>query len=166
MPQRILVVDDERTIRELVCEVLADEGYEVVGASNGSEALGALEQNAAFSLVVLDMWMPVMNGWQFAAEIGERGIALPIVVMTAAREARHRAEEIGAIGYIGKPFDVDQFIDAVQNAIQQTGPALENGTSLSDITRPVSQLMASAIRQVTTLGTFASPAAPDAPSVG
>ena len=80
MPQRILVVDDERTIRELVCEVLADEGYEVVGASNGAEALSALEQNATFSLVVLDMWMPVMNGWQFAAEIAERGVKLPIEI--------------------------------------------------------------------------------------
>jgi len=157
MPQRILVVDDERTIRELVCEVLADEGYEVVGASNGAEALGALEQNASFSLVVLDMWMPVMNGWQFAPAIAGRGIALPIVVMTAAREARHRAEEIGAIGYIGKPFDVDQFIEAVGTAIRQSGPPLENGASFSDITRPVAQLVAGALHQITALGTFAAP---------
>jgi len=156
MPQRILVVDDERTIRELVCEVLADEGYEVVGASNGSEALSALERNASFSLVVLDMWMPVMNGWQFAAEVAERGIAVPIVVMTAAREARHRAEEIGAIGYIGKPFDVDQFIEAVESAISSGGPSLENGASFSDITRPISKLVFGTFRHIT-MGTFASP---------
>ncbi|MGE3856107.1 MAG: response regulator [Dehalococcoidia bacterium] len=154
MPQRILVVDDERTIRELVCEVLADEGYEVIGASNGAEALSALEQNAPFSLVVLDMWMPVMNGWQFAAEIAERGISVPIVVMTAAREARHRAEEIGAIGYIGKPFDVDQFIESVETAIRSSGPALENGASFSDVTRPISKLIFAPLRHLA-LGTFA-----------
>jgi DNA-binding NtrC family response regulator len=159
MPQRILVVDDERTIRELVCEVLADEGYEVVGASNGAEALTALQQDPSFSLVVLDMWMPVMNGWQFAAEVEDRGMVLPIVVMTAAREARHRAEEIGAIGYIGKPFDVDHFIEAVSTAIRQGESSRENGASFSDVARPVSHLVISALRRMTSVGTFASPGA-------
>ena len=138
MPQRILVVDDERTIRELVCEVLADEGYETVGAGNGAEALQVMEEQQPFSLVVLDMWMPVMNGWQFASAISERGVSVPILVMTAAREARSRAEEIGAIGYIGKPFDVDQFVDAVQNAIGTRGadgPDLIN-SSFAHLPRP------------------------------
>lgn len=148
MPQRILVVDDERTIRELVCEVLADEGYEVVGASNGAEALTALEQHAPFSLVVLDMWMPVMNGWQFAAEVAERGVSVPIIVMTAAREARHRAEEIGAIGYIGKPFDVDQFIEAVETAIRESGAPREHGASFSDISRPLSRFVRGTFRHL------------------
>lgn len=159
MPQRILVVDDERTIRELVCEVLADEGYEVVGASNGAEALTALEQDGSFALVVLDMWMPVMNGWQFAAEVAGRGVSLPIVVMTAAREARHRAEEIGAVGYIGKPFDVDQFIEAVETAIRHGEASRDNGASFSDVARPVSQLVLAALRRMPTVGTFARPEA-------
>ncbi len=158
MSQRILVVDDERTIRELVCEVLADEGYEAVGAGNGAEALQAIEQNPSFALVVLDMWMPVMNGWQFAAEVAERGLKVPIVVMTAAREARHRADEIGAVGYIGKPFDVDQFIEAVESAITDRGPSLDqNSASFSEVRRPLAQLVNSALSHITTLGTFAAP---------
>lgn len=159
MPQRILVVDDERTIRELVCEVLADEGYEVIGASNGAEALTALDGDASFALVVLDMWMPVMNGWQFAAEIANRGVSLPIMVMTAAREARHRAEEIGAVGYIGKPFDVDQFIGAVDTAIRQGESSRDDGASCSNLERSVSQLLLSAMRRMTTVGAFSGTAA-------
>lgn len=122
MAERILVVEDEQMIRELVAEVLQEEGYEVVVAANGSEALTSIDAVAPFDLIVLDMWMPVVNGWQFAEALEQRGGERPpILVMTAAREARERALEIGAAGFIGKPFDVDQFVRAVHRAIQPEG---------------------------------------------
>ncbi len=81
MPERILVVDDEPTIRALVCDILEDEGHEVVGTGNGAEAIAVLEQDTSFALIVLDAWMPVMNGWPFAAAMAERGISVPIRMM-------------------------------------------------------------------------------------
>jgi CheY-like chemotaxis protein len=127
-PQRILVVDDEPTIRSLVAQLLDDEGFEVARASDGADALKVISANEPFDLVILDMWMPVMNGWQFAEALRERQMPLPIVVMTAASEARLRAAELGATGFIGKPFDVDDLVRVVRNALPPqsgaSGPTL------------------------------------------
>lgn len=120
---RILIVEDERSILQLVCEVLSEAGHDVFSASNGAEALQRIEEFGTPDLIVLDMWMPVMNGWQLAEALQARGIAVPLVVMTAAREARQRAQEVGAIGFIGKPFDVDQFAETVDRAVQASKPA-------------------------------------------
>ena len=117
MGRHILVVEDEPTLLNLVAQVLVEEGYEVERAANGADALSAISAGAAFDLVVLDMWMPVVNGWQFAAALTERGIHLPLLVMTAASEARARAVDIGAVGFVGKPFNVDQLVLAVHNAV-------------------------------------------------
>jgi two-component system chemotaxis response regulator CheY len=115
--ERILVVDDEPTIRSLVAQLLDDEGFEVARAGDGAEALRTIAENEPFDLIVLDMWMPVMNGWQFADALRQRHMAIRIVVMTAASEARARAAELGAIGYIGKPFDVDDLVRVVRDAL-------------------------------------------------
>jgi DNA-binding response OmpR family regulator len=117
MAARILVVEDEPAIRELVAEILVEEGYEVVQAPDGAMALEAIDHNSAFDLVVLDMWMPNVNGWQFASALNVRGLPVPLLVMTAARDAKEHANEIGARGYIGKPFDVDQLLVAVEHAL-------------------------------------------------
>ena len=119
MGQRILVVEDEAPILELVSIVLEEEGYSITGASNGAAALNVMTEDDAFDLVVLDMWMPLVNGWQFASTLQVRGIHVPLLVMTAASEARARAREVGAVGYIGKPFDVDQLVLAVRGALTE-----------------------------------------------
>jgi len=125
MTQSILVVDDDTSIRDIVVEILSDEGYEVRGFSNGLDALRALTEELP-ALVVLDMRMPVLNGWEFAREMRSRGHDIPILVMTAAQDARAWAEEIGAVGYIAKPFEVDRLISAVANAI--TGSPMSSNT--------------------------------------
>jgi len=117
MGLRILVVEDEPTILDLVAQLLVEEGHHVTRAANGADGLEAVSAGPAFDLVVLDMWMPVVNGWQFAAALGERGVEVPLLVMTAASEARARAIDVGAIGFIGKPFDVDQLVQAVRTAV-------------------------------------------------
>lgn len=112
---RVLVVDDEREIRATVGEMLSLEGYEVREAANGAEALDAL---AAFDphVVLLDMRMPVLDGWGFAAAVKARGLEVPIVVMTAARDAARWAEEISALAALPKPFDFDDLIATVAAA--------------------------------------------------
>ena len=111
----ILVVDDDSSIRETVSEVLNMEGYRVQTARNGLEALRAIEDRAP-RLVLLDMRMPLLDGWGFARALRERGLDLPIVVMTAARDARRWAQEIGARGYLAKPFELGDLLSAVEQS--------------------------------------------------
>jgi CheY-like chemotaxis protein len=63
--------------------------------------------------VLLDMRMPILDGWDFASALRERGIILPILVMTAAQDARRWAQEIGAAGYVSKPFELLDLLTAV-----------------------------------------------------
>jgi CheY-like chemotaxis protein len=114
VPERpILVVDDDPTILATVSEVLDMEGYDVVTATNGAEALVAVDRSVP-SLVLLDMRMPVLDGWGFMRVVRERGLTLTVVVMTAAADARRWGREIGAEGVLAKPFDIDELVRAVQ----------------------------------------------------
>ena len=114
MPEApILVVDDDPTILATVSEVLDMEGFAVVTAANGAEALAAVDQRQP-SLVLLDMRMPVLDGWGFMRAVRERGLTLTVVVMTAAADARRWGREIGAQAVLAKPFDIDELLRAVQ----------------------------------------------------
>lgn len=110
----ILVVDDDPGILRIVSTILISEGYRVETAANGEEALRQVDADPP-SLVLLDMRMPIMDGWEFAREVRGRGCdKLPILVMTAARDARRWADEIKADGYLAKPFDLDTLLDEVE----------------------------------------------------
>lgn len=115
---QVLVVDDDPSILETVTEALELEGYPVTTAANGLEGLRAVESGFA-SVVLLDMRMPVMDGWGFARELKERGVHLPIIVMTAAQNARGWAEEIGADAYLAKPFDLLELLDVVERICRE-----------------------------------------------
>ncbi|HET7582184.1 MAG TPA: response regulator [Candidatus Limnocylindria bacterium] len=115
----ILVVDDDRAILEIVADVLELEGYRVETALDGAQALAAVERSSP-KLILLDMRMPLLDGWAFARILRERGVDLPILVMTAARDAAGWAHEIGAQGYLAKPFDIGELLDAVRG---HTSPA-------------------------------------------
>jgi CheY-like chemotaxis protein len=82
-----------------------------VTAANGADALAVVNDE---SLILLDMRMPVLDGWGFARKLRASGKDSPIVVMTAAENARRWAEEIGAQGYLAKPFEIDTLIAAVE----------------------------------------------------
>lgn len=110
---RVLVVDDEPDIRATVSAMLEIEGYAVAEAANGSDALRSVEEQPP-DLILLDMRMPVLDGWGFAAELRRRGHRTPIVVMTAARDAAHWAAEIAAAAFVSKPFGFDDLIGAVE----------------------------------------------------
>ena len=103
-------MDDDPSIVEIVSQILVSEGHDVVSAENGAVALKKANGEA---LVLLDMRMPVLDGWGFAREFRAAGKRSPIVVMTAAENARRWAEEIGADGYLAKPFEIDTLIAAV-----------------------------------------------------
>jgi CheY-like chemotaxis protein len=119
MPElRVLVVDDEADIRATVTAMLEIEGYDVDEAANGADALHAIEEHAP-DLILLDMRMPILDGWGFASELRRRGHRTPIVVMTAARDAARWASEIAASAFVAKPFGLDDLITAVERARPQ-----------------------------------------------
>lgn len=121
MNDYILVVDDDEAIREFVSLALSDEGYVIQTAQDGADAL-ALADQAQPSLILLDMRMPVMDGWAFvssyraAPKQGTVGTA-PIVIMSAATDASAYAKQVKADAYLAKPFDIDQLIKTVQNFV-------------------------------------------------
>jgi DNA-binding response OmpR family regulator len=110
----VLVVEDDPDLVDLLGVILRDAGYRVFTATDGFEALARVEAEMP-SLILLDMRMPRMNGWEFAGEFRTRwDRSCPIVVVTAAENARLRAEEIGADGWLEKPFDLDDVVRVVQ----------------------------------------------------
>lgn len=109
----VLIVDDDEDVLSLVALILESEGYDVKVAKNGREGLESLQREMP-DLVLLDMKMPVMNGWEFAREFHARYKSrVPIIVITAAQDAKKRARETAANGWIGKPFDLDTLLDTV-----------------------------------------------------
>jgi len=110
---RILVVDDDTSIRSFVEMALDGEGYAVSTANNGAQAL-VVTGEVQPDLILLDMRMPIMDGWTFARRYRDQaGPHAPIVVITAATDAGERAAEIQADGYLGKPFDLDELLGLV-----------------------------------------------------
>ncbi len=107
----ILVVDDDQDIREAVAEVLAGEGYSTRTAGNGQEALAVLSGLERPCLVLLDLMMPVMDGYEVLARLRENPVwrGFPVVVCTASRST---APE-GASGILRKPFEVDELLSLV-----------------------------------------------------
>ena len=113
---RILVVDDELPIRELVAQVLEDEGYLVEQAANGSEALLKV-QLVRPDVIVLDLMMPVMDGWTFAQACHTlSGEPIPILVLSAGAQLARATEQLRVYGVhasLPKPFDLDALLTEV-----------------------------------------------------
>jgi DNA-binding response OmpR family regulator len=115
---RVLVVDDDPSILDTVTSILTSEGFQVMAAGGGKEALSLLHSWHP-TLVLLDMRMPIMDGWAVARAMREAGSTVPIVVMTAAESAKRWADEIGAAGHLAKPFGLDELLECVG---QHSGP--------------------------------------------
>ena len=120
----ILVVEDDPDLLFLVEMILAESGRRVRTAPEGRAALARVAEEMP-GLILLDMRMPGMNGWDFAREFRARhGAGCPIVVVTAAENARRRAEEIGADAWIAKPFELDEVLSLVERFL---GPPEREG---------------------------------------
>ncbi len=115
----ILVVDDDPFILEFLKAVLEASGYPVMTASDGREALQLLESGRP-GLILLDMAMPLLDGPGFLREM-RRSSALttPVVIMTAMDDARRLARDLGAQGWLQKPFDLDALLDIVERWITE-----------------------------------------------
>lgn len=116
-PCTILVVDDDPDIREIVADILVDEGYDARGAENGQQALRMLREGGLRpDLILLDMMMPELDGWGFCAEQQRsRDLAtIPVVLFTAHELPGHAAEQMQVAGFLKKPVRLAQLLDAVR----------------------------------------------------
>lgn len=118
--QTILVVEDDEGTSFGLSHFLETEGYNVLLAENGAVALEILKKHSLPQLILLDMMMPVMNGWQFASEFAAKfDHRVPIVVMTAAADAEQRAIDIQASAWIEKPFDLDKLLGLIKEHMKK-----------------------------------------------
>ena len=123
MSAGVLVVEDDLDLLGLLEMLLQDAGHRVRTARDGAQALERVSEEMP-ALILLDMRMPLMNGWEFAREFRARhGRACPIVVVTAAENARLRAAEIEAEGFLAKPFDLDDVLRMVARFVPQPSGA-------------------------------------------
>ena len=115
-PTPVLVIEDDFDLRESMVAVLEACGYPALGAANGRDALAVLHEGRKPGLIVLDLMMPVMDGWQFrVAQLQQDDLAaIPTVVCTARTDAEARAMSLGAIAYLRKPLDFDFLLDLVE----------------------------------------------------
>ncbi len=120
----VLVVDDDPDILDALSEILEAEGYGVTRARNGQEALERLSPERP-DLILLDLMMPVMDGWAFARHMRERGPGLselPIIVLSADRNVGARARDIGAVGHLAKPFELSDLLSLVRTTVGEPRP--------------------------------------------
>ena len=119
MTQRILVVEDEKPLREFVARNLSVRGYEVLTAANGMEAL-ALFQTQPLDLIILDLMMPHMDGLELTQRI-RRASTVPIIVLSALDEERDKvtALDLGADDYLTKPFGVEELLARVRGLLRR-----------------------------------------------
>jgi DNA-binding response OmpR family regulator len=113
--RRVLVVDDDASVTRLVSLFLRDEGFEVLTAGNGEEALREIEQTEP-DVIVLDLQMPVMDGETFYRELRARGAEIPVLVLSAYG-ARAASRRLGAQDSLDKPFDPDTLVTRVERLL-------------------------------------------------
>lgn len=108
----VLVIEDDATLRRVIQLALTREGYDVVIAANGRQALTRISERRP-DLILLDLHLPVMDGGEALAELRAQGLAIPVVLMTSRFAIRDAADQHQPDGVLGKPFDLDELRDVV-----------------------------------------------------
>jgi DNA-binding response OmpR family regulator len=118
----ILAVDDDPAILDVVAQVLADEGYDVLTADGGRAAVKLAREHLP-KLILLDLMMPEMNGWQVVAELraSPQTRSIPVLLLSARRDTALMANDLGVNSYLEKPFDLDELLARVQRLLAPSG---------------------------------------------
>ncbi len=125
--QKILVVDDEARMRKLVADFLVRDGFEVLEAEDGEKAMDLFYANKEIALVILDVMMPKMDGWQVLREIRESS-QVPVIMLTARADERDELKgfELGVDEYVTKPFSPRTLVARVEAILRRTSVKEEN----------------------------------------
>ena len=120
MPHRILVVDDDRELRETISEILVDAGFVIAAAGSGEEALDILHKQT-FDLVLLDMIMPGLGGQEILPLLKRQAPRTRVIMITAFATVDNAVEAMrrGADDYLTKPFKVDELLTAVRRSLEE-----------------------------------------------
>jgi CheY-like chemotaxis protein len=115
MAKRILVVEDDTSIRELLVELLESEGYSVTSAVNGLEGLKQLQTQRLPDLILIDLMMPVMDGYTFRSEQlkNDSWSKIPTVVMSAEANAKEKMKNFQITAFLSKPVELDTILKTV-----------------------------------------------------
>lgn len=110
----VLIVDDDRDIRETLQEILEQEGYQALAAKNGVDALARARASHP-AVILLDLFMPVMDGLEFRRrQLEDPEIAsIPVVVVSAAADIEERVGALGSVGWLEKPLQIEQLFEVV-----------------------------------------------------
>ena len=125
--QKILVVDDEARMRKLVADFLAKEGFEVLEAEDGEKAMDLFYADKDIALVILDVMMPKMDGWQVLREMRESS-QVPVIMLTARSDEKDelRGFDLGVDEYVTKPFSPRTLVARVEAILRRTSSRDEN----------------------------------------
>jgi two-component system KDP operon response regulator KdpE len=142
--QRVLVIDDEPPIRRFLRTGLSSQGYHVIEAEDGASARAALRQNGV-DVIVLDLGLPGIDGFEIIRQLREQGSAIPIVVLSSRTDeaGKVRALDLGADDYVTKPFGMEELLarlrTALRHRLQQQGerPIFRAGDLAVDLVRRV-----------------------------
>lgn len=131
---KILIVDDETRMRKIIKDYLVAKEYAVVEASNGQEALDIFESDSTINLILLDVMMPVLDGWATLREI-RKSSKIPVIMLTARGEERDElfGFELGVDEYISKPFSPKILVARVEALLKRAYPAQDDIKSLDGI---------------------------------
>ena len=115
----VLIVEDDVAVRSTLAAILGDEGWQILIAPNGFDALATLDNHDP-DVVVLDWMTPVLDGHSFLATLrGERRRSLPVLVISAGRVTADTARASGADAYLDKPFDIDELVSVVHDLVDR-----------------------------------------------
>ena len=120
----ILIVEDDAATRDALSIILEDEGFRVTTAANGREAIDLLQGSYRPNVILLDLMMPVMDGWQFRAAQKQLPSveSIPVVVLSADGSIRQKASAMGAATYLQKPVEIADLLEALQGCIDEGDP--------------------------------------------
>ncbi len=135
---KVLLAEDEKRMNRALCELLRQEGYDVDAVENGEDALYAIEGDI-YDLIVLDVMMPGMNGYDVARQARFAGIRTPILMLTAKGELDDKVEGLdsGADDYLTKPFMTRELLARLRALGRRGMPSADGGLSFEDLTLDV-----------------------------